>query len=364
MTRWMLSYALALLSLVGVGWPPRARVDAPRTGIPAEPGATPGSVRYRATTSLPWVLPGAFRKAWVEEQGGQVRWASPNRADVEVPAPRTGHGSRFRIVQVADLIIPGREALMEQFLLEMERLRPDAVLVTGDIAYAESRAWYDAMLGYFRRLELQGIPVLAAPGNHERKAWPEYLRAFGPLGDHCADLGPLRVISLDSAHGRDRLTPSQLGWLRDCLERAGDKVTVIQLHHPVFPAGPAQHGEAGGSGGSLQGFQKAFVDLCVQHRVAAVLSGHWHADAVFDAQGRLRDDTADFPGPKFIVTTALGNELRRVTRWPEVHYGYRVLEFEGGRLARYTHGDGPDGKPRPIASTPLGLPPGLKEFPR
>jgi hypothetical protein len=111
-------------------------------------------------------------------------------------------------------------------------------------------------------------------------------------------------------------------------------------------------------------YQKPLVALCVDKKVAAILSGHWHSDAVFDAAGRLRDDTPDFEGPKFIVTTALGNELRRVTRWPHTYYGYRILEFEGGRLVRYTHGSDDQGRPLPIASTPLGLPPGLREFPR
>lgn len=356
MRAWLLACALALASLLAVGWPPRARIDRPRSGLPA-------SGALQATTSLPWVLPAEVRAAWIGARGGVPSWRG-NRLEVRAPQPAPDPRRAWRLVQVADVAPPGREALMAQFLREMEALRPDAVLVTGDLAYAETPEWYGYLLRWVRSLEVLGIPVVVVPGNHERKGWPEYLRHFGWTTTHRTDLGPLRILSLDSAHGRDQLTPSQWLWLQGELEDAGGRTVVLQVHHPVFPAGEAVHGEAGGSGGSLHGFQPRLVRLCVARGVAAVLSGHWHADAVFDAAGRLRDDRADFEGPKFIVTTALGNELRRVTRWPGSHYGYRVLDFEAGRLVRYTHGSDAGGRPLPIASTPLGLPPGLREFPR
>ena len=362
MRSWILAYTLALASLLAVGWPPRARVDRPRCGLPSA-GVEQGQSVLQATTSLPWIMPGDMREAWIGKLGGKASWRG-NRLEVRVPAAAPARPSRFRLVQVADVAPPGREPLMEQFLKEMAALRPDAVLVTGDLAYAESPEWYDYLQRWITAMEVKGIPVVLVPGNHERKGWPEYLRHFGVTDYTRVDLGPLRILSLDSVHGRDQLTPSQWLWLRAELEDLDGRIPVIQLHHPVFPAGEAIHGEAGGSGGSLKAFQKQLVRLCVEKKVAATLSGHWHSDAVFDSSGRLRDDAADFEGPKFIVTTALGNELRRVTRWPLSYYGYRILDFEGGRLVRYTHGTDGQGRPQPIASTPLGLPAGLREFPR
>lgn len=363
MNRWTLACILSAASLLAVGWPPRARVDRPRTGLPlADSAGSPR--RLEATTSLPFVLPEEVRAAWASRPGAKVSW-SWNRLTVELPsaAPKPLKG-KLRLVFAADLAPPDRAALLDQFILEMEALRPDAVLLGGDLTYHESEAWYAQVRERMRRLELAGIPVVVAAGNHERKGWPLFLKHFGHRPTHRVDLGGLAVLTLDSAHGRDQLTPSQFRWLDAQLHNLGGRTAVIQLHHPVFPAGAATLGEAGGSGGSLQGFRKQFVRLCAENDVAAVLSGHWHADAVFDAEGRLRDDTAEFPGTKFIVTTALANELRRVTRWPIVRYGYRVLEFEDGKLRRYTHGDDAGGRPQPVASTPLGLPAGIREFPR
>ena len=363
MRRWTLAWLLSAASLLAVGWPPRARVDRPRTGLPlADSAGSPR--RLEATTSLPFLMPDEVRAAWAARPGAQVSW-SWNRLTVELPTeqPKPLKG-RLRLVFAADLAPPDRAPLLDQFVTEMVTLKPDAVLLGGDLTYQETEAWYAHVHERLRRLEQAGIPVVVAAGNHERKGWPLFLRHFGHRPTHRVDLGGLTLLTLDSGHGRDQLTPSQFAWLRAQLADLGGRTPVIQIHHPVFPAGAAIHGEAGGSGGSLHGFQRALVRLCVESGVAAVLSGHWHADAVFDADGNLRDDRADFPGPKFIVTTALGNELRQVTRWPLIRYGYRVLEFEDGKLLRYTHGADAQGRPNPIESTPLGLPAGLREFPR
>jgi len=198
-----------------------------------------------------------------------------------------------------------------------------------------------------------GDAFLAAPGNHERKGWAAYLRAFGP-GPQRVDLGPLSVLSLDSAHGRDQFTPSEFNWLKRELDELDGRTPIIQLHHPVMPPGEAIHGEAGGSGGSLHGYRDQFMELCRVHQVPLVLSGHWHSDAIFDASGALRDDRADFPGTHFAVVTALGNELRRVTRWPHQYHGYRIIRFDGHTFLGETYDLDGSGHPNPIASVPLG----------
>lgn len=362
MTRWLLAFALALLSLLAVGWPPRLRVDAPRTGRPMSASAGSPS-RVEITTSLPFVLPAEARRTWVDRPGAVLSWRL-NRATVALPSLAKAAKANLRVVFAADLAPPHRAALLDQFVTEMEKLRPDLVLLGGDLTYQETEAWYAAVAQRVRWLELKGIPVLVAAGNHERKGWHLFQRHFGFTPTHRVDLGPLAILTLDSGHGRNQLTPSQLRWLEGQLQNLGGQTPLIQLHHPVWPAGSAIHGEAGGSGGFLNAFQKDLVALCRKYAVPAVLSGHWHSDAVFDDTGRLRDDTPDFPGTKYIVTTALGGELRQVTRWPKVYYGYRVLDFEQGRLVRYTHDLDGDGRPDPIASTPLSLPAGLKEFPR
>jgi len=277
-----------------------------------------------------------------------------------VPMPEPTHvypvpfpGKPLKVVHIADLPTEGDEARLDQFVLEMQLLAPDLILVTGDYSYVETQPWYDWLR---QRLDTIGAPVVAVTGNHEWKDRPLWLRNFGSRNRFRVDLGPLAILGLDTAHGRDALTPSQVLWLEQTLAaaRAEGKTPLLLAHHPVFPAGKDGKGEGHGSGGNLKGFQRRLIQLCRTFDVAAVLSGHWHQDAVFDLDGRFRDDTPDFPGTKFITTTSLGGASRLVTRWPVRHEGWRLLVFDQGRLVSYTHDPEGKGRRMPVWSQTLG----------
>ena len=380
MRAWAGIALVGALVIVAAGLPLRVRLERPRLGVPAvlEPG---GRLELRLRSSLPWVAPdldltlereGAApvpltgaRRSWqgnilslVQDlpdlaEGGYALRIRTARQDLVMPGAvflRRPWPRRFFIVQAGDFPPPANQGLLPQFIEEMNLIQPAAVLGTGDISYDIRPEWYAFLLQHLSHLEM---PFIAAPGNHERKGWSAYLAAFGP-GQHRVDLGPLAVFSLDSAHGRDQFTPSEFHWLTREMDNLRGQVPIIQIHHPIWPPGPAVKGEAGGSGGSLHGFQQAFLTLCKANKVPLVLSGHWHSDAIFDDTGRLRDDRPDFPGTHFAVVTALGNEVRQVTRWPHQYHGYRILQFDGGRLLSETYDLAGTGRPNPIASVPLG----------
>lgn len=380
MKRWLLPGALTVAALLFAGLPLRVRLDAPRLGSPAilAPGE---SAWIECRSSLPWIPKAwvlkALKAQWGVSPNGDglrllesrahgnryrfrvestvasaaplTRAAGPAGIWIQGPWPR-----RFRIVHAADLPWPGDESRLTEFVDEMSVVRPTALLVTGDMAYDTDPRWFAFIQAQFGRLEAMGIPIISCPGNHERKGWAPYLRTFGPHTFHRVNLGPLAILSLDSAHGRDQFTPSQFRWLKRELADLGGRTPIIQVHHPIFPPGEAKQGNGDGSGGTLLGFQREFVRLCEAKSVAAVLTGHWHQDAVFDATGALRDDRPDFPGTKYIVTNSMGDNIRHVVRWPHSYFGYRILEFEDGRMTRYTHDLPGLPSPAPIASTPVG----------
>lgn len=379
MKRWFLPWVAALAAVLIVALPLKVRLDAPRLGSPLVLGAD-GSGWIECRASLPWVPSSWVRKALKAQWGlstdeGGLRLLETrvhgNRYRFRVaaaPAEPGLHRTRFdgiwtqgpwphqfRIVQAGDFHWPGQEDTLVAFVDEMLALKPAAILFSGDMAYDPDPAWFVMLARQFRRLESQGIPVISCPGNHERKGWSQYLRSFGPHTFHRVDLGPLAILSLDSAHGRDQFTPSQFHWLKEQLDHLDGLTPILQMHHPTFPPGAAKDGQGDGSGGALEAFRGAFVRLCEEKGVPIVLSGHWHQDVVFDSTGRLRDDTPDFPGTKFVVTTALGDITRKVVRWKHGGYhGYRILDFEDGKLLRYTHDLPGLPIPSPVASTPLG----------
>ncbi len=368
--------AVLLASLLAIGWPLRVSVDSPRLGSPwiAQPQAL---MSLRLDSSIPLLLPNmslslegpdgtaplkVVEQHWDADDavlslrlpelpdGSYALRVRTAHQDTLVPRAvflRRQWPQQLRVVQIADLPPPGREAMMGRFIAEMRARKPDAVLVTGDINYGGSEANIDLIYSELAELEM---PVIMTAGNHEREAWHRYLRVFDAR-DQRTDFGPLTILSLDSAHGRDALTPQTFSWLKEQLASTAGRTIVIQLHHPLFPPGPSASSEAGGTGGYLRGFRRSFLQLCRQYQVSLVLSGHWHQDAVFDIDGNFRNDRADFPGTKFVVTTALGAEAREVYSEVPVRNGYRWIEFQDGKLQSYS----PDAH-NPVPSTPLAAP--------
>ena len=370
------AFAVLLASLFAIGWPLRVSVDSPRLGSPWIERPQ-GLMSLRLDSSIPMLLPAMT--LGLEGPGGSAaltvlarRWEA-DAAVLSVRLPdlpdgsyalrvQTAHQntllpravflrrewpSQLHLVQIADLPPPGREALMGRFIAEMRVRKPDAVLVTGDINYGGSESNIDLIASELAELDM---PVIMTAGNHEREAWHRYLRVFDAR-DQRTDLGPLTILSLDSAHGRDALTPNTFHWLRQQLAAVAGRPIIIQLHHPLFPPGPSASSEAGGTGGYLRGFRRSFLQLCRQYQVSLVLSGHWHQDAVFDSEGHFRSDRPDFPGTKFVVTTALGAEARAVFEQVPVRNGYRWLEFVDGKLHSYS-----SDAHNPVPSTDLGAP--------
>jgi len=351
--RLLFSIILTLAALFAAGWPPKARVDRPLIGLPMMTQV--GSMEI--ALSLPFVVPVDLQKKMKAEGINQVSWTLSGlkaRSMIEAkPVKPHDPSGRWKVIHIADLPPPGRDDLLKLFITRMSEVKPDLILASGDLGYGDTAAEFDRITNFFKELEHQGSVVVACPGNHERKAWIHYLRHFGPDTWHSVEFGPFTILSLDSAHGRDQLTPAQFHWFRQALKDSAGRTVLVQLHHPLFPSETANSGEAKGSGGILGVHRAEFIQSCQDHGVAAVLSGHWHSDAVFDSTGRLRDDRPDFKGTKFIVTTTLGNEIRQVTRWPKSYFGWRLLTFEDGRLLSYTADLDGDGKPDPIASEPL-----------
>ncbi|SDE25855.1 metallophosphoesterase [Glycomyces harbinensis] len=113
--------------------------------------------------------------------------------------------------------------------------RPDATVVTGDVADTGAAAAYDQF-----RAEMDGRePWLAAPGNHDHAdRFAEAFASGAPVS--ALDVGRLRVIGIDvTVPGSDH------GELRpDAAEAAaalaeGATATVLAFHQPPAPIGHA-----------------------------------------------------------------------------------------------------------------------------
>jgi 3',5'-cyclic AMP phosphodiesterase CpdA len=120
----------------------------------------------------------------------------------------------------------------------------DAVLVTGDIAdlgEEEAYARAEMLLSRF------AVPVLVAPGNHDRLApFRDAFAALPGIADpaipgkacHAATVAGVTAVTLDTmveGSPGGELGPEQLAWLDATLAAA--EVAIVALHHPPFPVG-------------------------------------------------------------------------------------------------------------------------------
>ncbi|CAB3792339.1 phosphodiesterase [Paraburkholderia fynbosensis] len=122
--------------------------------------------------------------------------------------------------------------------------RPDAVIMTGDLVDQGDPEQYEHLKTLLAPL---AVPYFLLVGNHDarialRAAFPERaeLRSGGEFVQYAVDVGPLRLIALDSmvpGQSAGTLCDARLAWLAAQLDAAGNKPTVVALHHPPFACG-------------------------------------------------------------------------------------------------------------------------------
>jgi 3',5'-cyclic AMP phosphodiesterase CpdA len=123
------------------------------------------------------------------------------------------------------------------------RPRPDAVVVTGDVADAGTAEQYREARRVLDRLV---PPYYVVPGNHDRRG--PLTAVFGDrLGEdgngfvqYAVDEHPVRLVGLDTlvegeAHGR--LDEARLAWLSSTLAERRRQPTIVFMHHPPFTTG-------------------------------------------------------------------------------------------------------------------------------
>lgn len=148
---------------------------------------------------------------------------------------------------------------------------PDAVLVSGDLVESAADAQYELVRELLAPL---GVPLYAVPGNHDEA---EGMRPhFDATADDVVDLGPLRLVLMDStAPGLDtgELTSEQLAWLDDTLAADRSTPTLLAMHHPPFVTGvPSADGM-----GMAEPSRTALAGIVARHpQLKRIVAGHVH----------------------------------------------------------------------------------------
>jgi len=127
--------------------------------------------------------------------------------------------------------------------LERSGLRPEAIVITGDLADLGEPDAYERLRAVVEpAAERMGSRIIWVMGNHdEREPFASILLGDEPSAapqDRVYDVNGLRIIALDSTvpgyHHGD-LEPQQLEWLGEQLAQPAPHGTLLALHHPPIP---------------------------------------------------------------------------------------------------------------------------------
>lgn len=196
-----------------------------------------------------------------------------------------GMSSPFLLVQLSDFHIGGGWADGDPVAglaaaVEAVRAiapRPDALLVSGDLADGGADAEYERVRELLAPL---GTAAHVLPGNHDDRA--ALRRQFGLPGAgaeplcYAADLGPLRLVVLDSTiPGEDggALDGGRLEWLERELAAAPAQPTLIALHHPPLLTGVPVWDAIG----LAEAGRRGLGEVVARHpQVRRIVAGHVH----------------------------------------------------------------------------------------
>lgn len=204
-------------------------------------------------------------------------------SDLHVVAPPA------RVAGRLDTAANLREAVDRLLARELPRLAPlAALLVTGDLSDDGSAESYRIVRGELERL---GLPILAIPGNHDRRE--TFRAAFpGPPGstpghriDWAADAGEIRIVGLDSlveSEAGGALATESLDFLADAVEGAGARPVLVAVHHPPFATGIAFMDRIG-----LRAPEALAAVLARARGPVRIVAGHVHGAIVGTLGGQV-----------------------------------------------------------------------------
>lgn len=191
-----------------------------------------------------------------------------------------------RLVHLSDLHFGAHdERLVEAVGAEVDQLRPDLVVISGDFTQRAKTEQFREACEFLEQLQRSGHEVLGVPGNHDVPLYDVLRRFLSPLARYrrfideslCpfVELPGLAVLGINTARSltfKDgRINQDQVSFIRDTFARTPrDSFRVLVTHHPLFAL------EVAGEVAPAVGRQELAIDAVQEAGVDMLLAGHNH----------------------------------------------------------------------------------------
>ncbi len=213
---------------------------------------------------------------------------------------------------------------IELFLAEIERQKPDLVVLSGDFTQVGSKAEFRAARDFIARIT---APVFTVPGNHDIPRFQTMERFFNPMQRYRDYISPLPdsvyedaqcfVVGINTARSvlphwnwaNGMISKEQIDFVHQNFRAApNDKVRIFVCHHPLVNVKNAPIDTV--VWGSTE-----LMQVLEDQQVDAVLTGHIHHASILPYESKR--------GPVMVGSaSATSTRLRRQSN------GYNLLRIK------------------------------------
>ena len=246
-----------------------------------------------------------------------------------------------------------RPAVVEALVRLALALKPQVLLLSGDITQRATRAQFVAAQAFVRRLQVPQL--LAVPGNHDIPLWHLPLRMLRPYARYRAVFGDelepeldtpdLLLLALNSTrwwrHEDGQLSAPQIQRVASRLAQArpGQR-RVVMLHQPLVVTRPEdEKNRLHGHAAALQAWGAAGLDLVIGGHihlpfVRPLATGGWAVQAGTAVSHRVRHEAGN--SVNLIHIDGAAEERAVVERWDHDAAIGAFVRTDSHRLLRPT----------------------------
>ena len=247
-----------------------------------------------------------------------------------------------------------RPAVVEALVRLALALKPQVLLLSGDITQRATRAQFAAARAFVQRLQVPHC--LAVPGNHDIPLWQLPLRVLRPYSRYCAAFGAELEPSLETddllllgvnttrwwRHEDGQLSAAQVDRVVRRLAKARpEQRRLVMVHQPLVVTRPEdEKNRLHGHAAALQALSAAGADLIIGGHihlpfVLPLAGGGWAVQAGTAVSSRVRAGAEN--SVNLIRIDADASERAVVERWDHVPAQGEFMPHELHRLQAPTH---------------------------